>query len=152
MPVAQKVMKLTKFRKNKLFHGNCFKVAFQVFLQKNFFQVIHGYLGQTGQGQGRCGSSLCVCGADQCPHGSLWPCSQSRNEKGELFPLLMMELSTIMSSIFKDLLCPTSFPFKGGGGLLNFAYVFSDLHKKVCFRCGQHAHLGQYSRAACALS
>jgi hypothetical protein len=28
------------------------------------------------------------------------------------------------------------------------AYVFSDLHKKACFRCGQLAHLGQYCRAA----
>ncbi len=35
-----------------------------------------------------------------------------------------------------------------GGFLLNVAYVFSDLHKKVCFRCGQLAHLGQYCRAA----
>jgi hypothetical protein len=35
-----------------------------------------------------------------------------------------------------------------GGTLLNVAYVFSDLHKKVCFRCGQLAHLGQYCRAA----
>ncbi len=34
-----------------------------------------------------------------------------------------------------------------GGSLLNVAYVFSDLHKKVCFRCGQLAHLGQYCRA-----
>jgi hypothetical protein len=35
-----------------------------------------------------------------------------------------------------------------GRTLLNVAYVFSDLHKKVCFRCGQLAHLGQYCRAA----
>jgi hypothetical protein len=36
---------------------------------------------------------------------------------------------------------------KEGRSLLNVAYVFSDLHKKVCFRCGQLAHLGQYYRA-----
>jgi hypothetical protein len=30
-----------------------------------------------------------------------------------------------------------------GKTLLNVAYVFSDLLKKVCFRCGQLAHLGQ---------
>ncbi len=35
-----------------------------------------------------------------------------------------------------------------GRTLLNVAYVFSDLHKKACFRCGQLAHLGQYCRAA----
>jgi hypothetical protein len=35
-----------------------------------------------------------------------------------------------------------------GGSLLNVAYVFSDLHKKVCFRSGQLAHLGQYCRVA----
>jgi hypothetical protein len=35
-----------------------------------------------------------------------------------------------------------------GRTLLNVAYVFSDLHKKACFRCGQMAHLGQYCRAA----
>ncbi len=35
-----------------------------------------------------------------------------------------------------------------GRTLLNVAYVFSDLHKKVCFRCGQLAHLGQHCRAA----
>jgi hypothetical protein len=34
-----------------------------------------------------------------------------------------------------------------GRSLLNVAYVFSDLHQKVCFRCGQLAHLGQYRRA-----
>jgi hypothetical protein len=35
-----------------------------------------------------------------------------------------------------------------GRTLLNVSYVFSDLHKKACFRCGQLAHLGQYCRAA----
>ncbi len=35
-----------------------------------------------------------------------------------------------------------------GRSLLNVAYIFSDLHKNVCFRCGQLAHLGQYCRAA----
>ncbi len=34
-----------------------------------------------------------------------------------------------------------------GRTLLNVSYVFSDLHKKACFRCGQLAHLGQYSTA-----
>ncbi len=31
--------------------------------------------------------------------------------------------------------------------LLNVAYVFSDLHDKACFRCGQLAHLGQHQTA-----
>ncbi len=31
-----------------------------------------------------------------------------------------------------------------GRTLLNVAYVFLDLHKKACFRCGHLAHLGQY--------
>ncbi len=35
-----------------------------------------------------------------------------------------------------------------GRSLLNVAYLFSDLHKKVYFRCGQLAHLGHYCRAA----
>jgi hypothetical protein len=35
-----------------------------------------------------------------------------------------------------------------GRTLLNVSYVFSDLHKKACFKCGQLAHLGQYCRAA----
>jgi hypothetical protein len=35
-----------------------------------------------------------------------------------------------------------------GQTLLNATYVFSDLHKKVCFRYSQLAHLGQYCRAA----
>jgi hypothetical protein len=35
-----------------------------------------------------------------------------------------------------------------GRTLLNVSYVFSDLHKKACFRYGQLAHLGQYCRAA----
>jgi hypothetical protein len=34
-----------------------------------------------------------------------------------------------------------------GRTLLNVSYIFSDLHKKACFRCGQLAHLGQYYRA-----
>jgi hypothetical protein len=35
-----------------------------------------------------------------------------------------------------------------GRTLLSVAYLFSELHKKVCFRCGQLAHLGHYCRAA----
>jgi hypothetical protein len=34
-----------------------------------------------------------------------------------------------------------------GPTFLNVAYVFSDLHKKVCLTCGQLGHLGQYCRA-----
>jgi hypothetical protein len=35
-----------------------------------------------------------------------------------------------------------------GRTVLNVSYVFSDLHKKACFRCDHLAHLGQYCRAA----
>ncbi len=41
----------------------------------------------------------------------------------------------------------TSWPSERGGDLLDMAYVFSDLHKKACFKCSQLEHLGQYSRA-----
>jgi hypothetical protein len=47
--VVQKVIKLKKIWKNKLFHGNhlSFKFVFRCFFKKSrFIQVIHGYLGQ----------------------------------------------------------------------------------------------------------
>jgi hypothetical protein len=68
--------------------------------------------------------------------------------KDKLFPSAFDGVVHLNVQLLQGATLPTSLATREEGrNLLNVANVFLDLHKKVFFRYGQLAYLGQYCRA-----